>query len=140
MTASSAKSTLLFLAFSLFSTFSFSQVISMQTTGFAYQYMVDNYNWSNWTDFEPTQMPIVIDIDHEQIVIYSAETQIYNVMKAEGSSYDQDGDEFLSFYCVNEDGIACRIRLAMLNSQGGRYQFYVDFDDMRWVYNVYIVE
>lgn len=139
MATFSAKSTLLFLTFSLISTFSFSQVISMQTTGFSYQYVEGNY-WTDWTDFEPTEMPIVIDVDHDQVVIYSAETQIYDVMKAEGSSYDEDGDEFLSFYCVNEDGIACRIRLAMLNSQGGRYQFYVDFDDMRWVYNVYIVE
>jgi hypothetical protein len=81
-----------------------------------------------------------MDIDKDRITIYSKETQIYDVAENEGKTTDSDGDDFWSFYCVNEDGLTCRVRLAKLNSQNGRNQLYIDFNDMKWVYNLYSLD
>src|SRR5690554_999480 len=114
--------------------------IKMKTTSIAYSYKENGYNWANWSDFEPTSILVLMDLDKERITVYSKETQIYDIAKDEGKTTDSDGDDFYSFLCVNEGGKACRVRLAKLNSQGGRNQLYVKFDDMKWVYNLRAVD
>jgi len=114
--------------------------IKMKTTSIAYNYKENGYSWANWSDFEEASMLVLMDLDRERITIYSKETQVYDIAKDEGKTTDSDGDEFYSFLCVNEDGKACRIRLAKLNSQGGRNQLYVEFDDMKWVYYLRAVD
>ena len=78
-----------------------------------------------------TSVLIVMDLDKERITVYSKETQIYDFAKDEGKTTDADGDDFYSYLCVNEDGLSCRIRFANLNSQNGRNQLYVDFNE--WI-------
>ena len=86
---------------------------------------------------EETSVLITIDLNKERITIYSKETQVYDVAENEGETYDNDGDITLSLFCVDKDGLTCRIRLVKLISQDGRNQLYVDYNDMKWVYNVY---
>ena len=67
------------------------------------------------------------DLNKDRITIYSDKTKVYDIAEYEGKTTDDDGDDFYSYYCVNEDGINCRVRIAKLNSQNGRNQVYVDF-------------
>ncbi len=126
--------------FMLFSTVAFSQIYKLKSTSVAFKYKEDDYNWTDWSDWEETSVLIVMDIDKDRITIYSKETQVYDVAEDEGKTVDDEGDEFWSYYCVNEDGLNCRVRLAKLNSRNGRNQLYIDFSDMKWVYNIYTLD
>jgi len=128
---------ILFLAFSLSS---FGQVYKLKSTSLASKYKVNDYQWSEWSEWNETTVLITIDLSKDRITIYSKETQVYDVAKNEGESYDNDGDMTLSLYCVDKAGLTCRIRLVKLISQNDRNQLYVDYDDLKWVYNVYSLD
>ena len=53
---------------------------------------------------------------------------------------DDDGDDFLSFYCVDGEGETCLVKLATLNSQNGRKQVYVFCDNKILLYNAYVLD
>lgn len=114
----------------------FGQVLKLRSTSIAYKTQINDYQWSSWSSWESTNVLIVIYSDEDRIVIYSEKTQIYDAIKDEGKSFDSDGDETLSMLCLDNDGIRCRIRVVKLHSQNGKLQFYIDYADMKWVYNV----
>jgi hypothetical protein len=123
-----------------FSATSFGQVYKLKSTSFSSKYKINDYRWSEWSEASETSVLITFDLNKERITIYSKTTQVYDIAKDEGKTTDEDGDDFYSYYCVNKDGLTCRVKLAKLNSQNGRNQVYVDFSDMRWVYNVYSLD
>lgn len=114
-----------------------SQVIKLKTTSMAIKIKSDYGTWGEWSEWSEESMLATIDLDKDRITIYSNETQIYDVAENEGETTDADGDVTFSLFCLDKDGLTCRIRLVRLNSQSGQNQLYVDYDDMRWVYNVY---
>ena len=127
----------------IFLTLSFSsvgQVYKLKSTGLSSKYKIDEYSWSDWSQFEECSVLITIDMNKERITIFSKVTQVYDIAEYEGQSTDGDGDDFTSFFCVNDEGLTCRVRLAKLNSQDGLLQIYVDFSDLKWVYNVYSLD
>jgi hypothetical protein len=116
------------------------QVRKFKSTSYSYMYKINEYRWSDWSESTESSVLITLDLNNERITIYSATKQVYDIAEYEGETTDDDGDDFFSFFCVNNEGLTCRVRLAKLNSQGGRNQFYIDFSDMRWVYNVYTLD
>jgi hypothetical protein len=124
----------------IFTSSAFGQVYKMRSTSLSSKYKINNYRWSDWSEAEEASILMTIDMNKDRIIIYSKETQIYDIAEYEGKTTDDDGDDFISYYCVNEEGITCRVRLAKLNSQNGRNQIYIDFSDFRFVYNVYYLD
>lgn len=123
-----------------FSATSFGQVYKLKSTSFSSKYKINDYRWSDWSEATESSVLITIDVNKDRITMYSKTTQIYDIAEYEGKTTDEDGDDFISFFCINEDGLSCRVRLAKLNSQNGRNQVYVDFSDMKWMYNVYTLD
>jgi hypothetical protein len=80
---------------------------------------------------------LTIDGDNNRIKIFSKQEQVYDIIKTYESVIDDDGDKTSKWLCINEDGLKCFIRLVKLNSQEGRNQIYVDFDDLMFAYNIY---
>ena len=140
MASSKLKSTILLGLFLLISSMSYGQVVKLRTTELALRYEIDEYRWGEWSDFEDVSVLVVMDIDADRISIYSKETQVYDVIQAEEVRYDADGDKFMPYICINEDGVKCRVELATLNSQNGRNQLYVKFENMMFVYNLYLLD
>lgn len=118
----------------------FCQVLKLKTKSFSYKQKVNDYRWSDWSKWKPTSVLVIINFDKERITIYSKETQVYDIAEYEGKTTDSDGDDTYSFFCVNEAGLTCRIRFLKLNSQNGKNQLYVDFSDLKWVYNIYTLD
>ena len=98
------------------------------------KFKTDDNRWGDWSDWESTSVLIVVD--DSRITVYSKEKQVYDVIENEGKKTDIDGDDVWSYFCINEDGARCRVRLIRRNSQNGEAQLYVDFNDMKWVYNL----
>lgn len=109
------------------------QTYKYYTTCFAYKYY-ENYRWTDWSDWKPSHMLVVISLDRNIINIYSDTMQEYDIYEYNGEENDRDGGTSLLFNCVNEDGLRCQVRLR-IQSDGSK-QLYVDFNDCMWVYGL----
>lgn len=116
------------------------QVYKLKATNFTSKVNVEGRGWGEWADWKDSDVLITMDMDKDRITIYSKEVQKYDIAEYEGKETDDDGDDIWSFFCINEDGVKCRVRLAKLKSQNGRNQVYVDFSDLMIVYNVYTLD
>ncbi|MFY7739593.1 MAG: hypothetical protein ACOVQC_03665 [Flavobacterium sp.] len=122
----------------LFILCSYGQVVKCKTTGLAFRSKDETTDlWSKWSEFEAVELLLIIDADNNRIKIFSKEEQVYDIIKTYESIIDDDGDKTSKWLCINEDGLKCFVRLVKLNSQEGRNQIYVDFEDLMFVYNIY---
>lgn len=100
-------------------------------------YCIRERGYYGWTDYSsPTRcnIPIVIDTDEDLITIYSARPQIYNIVNYVGSGYDNDGDYIIRFQFVDQDYDRGTMRL--VERRSGKYEVYIDFQNVSWVYSV----
>lgn len=97
-------------------------------------------NWTEFSAFKGTNFEIVMNFDAGRFSFFSEKTHTYVVLRNEGHEVDQEGDDVFWFYCVDDEGVRCRIRLYKLNKQNGRNQVYITFSDLSLVYNVETVK
>ncbi len=108
------------------------QTYKFKTTAVAYKEM-GRYGWTKWTDWYRTEMLVVINTDRDVISIYSDSPQEYDILEYQGEENDRNGKS-KKFFCVNEDGLKCFIRLRAQHD--GSFQLYVDFNNAMWVYDL----
>jgi hypothetical protein len=114
----------------------FSQIQKMKATAFTSRYLNSYQKWSNWGEIEKVSILVVLDLNNERIKIYSREEQEYDVISSNDSFYDEDGDYFMEFVCINKDGLRCIVSFATIYSRGGFQQVYIKFSDMQWMYYI----
>lgn len=129
----SMKKFLCVLFFSSITCILTAQTYKYNTTSFAYKQVVNGY-WTEWSDWEPSHMLVVISLDREVINIYSDLMQEYDIYEYNGEESDPDGGKSLKFNCVNQDGLRCQIRIRVQSD--GSKQLYVDFNDVMFVYGI----
>ena len=106
-----------------------------KTTAFASQtYNYYTHTWNNWTPWQYSNMVIKFDLTSDVIIIYSHHIQIYNVLNVVTAYTDTSGGQQVKFNARDSDGDRVDIRLRM--ERNGNSQIYVDYADIRWVYNV----
>lgn len=128
------KKIILTLALVLYTlgTFAQSNVLWFRTTEFAWK-QKEYGVWSDWTDWEESNMRVKFDLNRDQIVIFSPDIQIYNVLNVEEPPYDPSGQQ-IKYRVIDQDDDFGHIRLRIENN--GNSQLYVDFANVKWVYNV----
>lgn len=92
--------------------------------------------WSEWSAFKPADVVITLDGDKDRIVVHSKDLQLYRIT----AYYDKianDNEETLGFECLDNNGEMCVILLVTRKDEGGRMQFYINYRDLKMVYNVY---
>jgi hypothetical protein len=97
-------------------------------------------NWTEWSDSKATNFEIVMNFDAGHFSFFSSTPHSYDVLESEGHEVDKDGDDVFWFYCRDNQGVKCRVRLYRLNNQEGRNQVYITFADLSLVYNVETVK
>ena len=110
------------------------QTHKYQTYCFAYMTKSDYGVWSDWSEWEGSNMLVVINLDKDRITIYSNEIQEYDIYEYERDDNDRYGGESVSFKCVDDHGLRCGVRLR--SQVDGKLQLYVDYNDIRWVYGI----
>ena len=103
----------LFLLFFIALTFTMvkAQTYYYNATSFAYK-AVNSYGyWTNWTDWESCNVPIVMDYDNDVVTIYSNKTQIYKITKYIRKFTDSSGSSQNEFNYVYQDYDISVIRL-----------------------------
>lgn len=126
----------LFLLFFIALTFTIvkAQTYYYNATSFAYK-AVNSYGyWTNWTDWESCNVPIVMDYDNDVVTIYSNKTQIYKITKYIRKYIDSSGGSQVEFNFVDQDYDRGVMRLRV--ERNGNSQIYVGFTNIMWVYNV----
>jgi hypothetical protein len=98
-----------------------------------------NGKWGNWTDFN--QSPVVISLDgtKDRIVVNSQEIQIYTIL-AYNEKVVEKGKETIPMKCADNSGGLCTILIVTKKNEGNRKQIYINYDDVKIVYNVYVAE
>lgn len=104
-----------------------------RTTEFAWKYMNEYGRWTDWSDWEKSNMKVKIDLNRDQIVIFSSEVQIYTVLSVEEPPYDSSGQQ-VKYRVIDQEDDYGHVRLRVTDN--GNCQIYVDFADLKWVYNV----
>ena len=126
---------LLLSLFCLFSLTLSAQIQKYRTTQFAIASVTNGrYSWSDW---ESSNLYLYINLDTDQITIYSTSIQIYQIYSAynKGNAYlDSEGGKTIKFNVIDQDLDKGTVRLRI--DREGNSQVYIDFADVAWVYNV----
>lgn len=133
------KQRLLFLLFISYCTLFSAQVTKFKALSLSTRYET-KAGWTKWSKTVDTDILLSINLNDNKIKIYSEESQIYDIIKYSEKEYDEDGDETVTMYSEDQNGSNCYIDLVKLNSQDGRLQLYIRYNDMHWVYNIYKVD
>ena len=123
-------------AFFLISVTVHAQVYKYSTTGFSYKSYNETYGyWGEWSDWEYSNLLVVLDLGRERITVYTDDLQEYDIYDVDEDQYDSDGDLCLSMSCVDQDGNRCGVRL-LYNDNVEAMQLYIDYSNVTFVYNI----
>ena len=108
------------------------EVYIYKTTGFAIKQVV-NGRWTNWTDWQESDMYVTINFDTDVVKIFSPETQVYKITEYVRKYTDESDGQQIEFRFIDQDGDRGSMRLRI--ERNGNSQIYIEFSDIMWVYN-----
>lgn len=110
------------------------QVYQYRTFQYAYQQTNSNGKWGEWSDWQDSDMLMIINFNTDIVTIYSPTTQRYQITKFIRNYTDNSGGKQVEFAFVDQDGDKGHMRLRI--ETNGNSQVYIDFNNIRWCYNV----
>lgn len=126
------KKLILFIIGLVFTTTLFAQSEYLKAYEFSYKLLLTD-GWTDWSSWKEVNIDVKIDIDNDKVIIYSEEPQIYRVIKQEEDPYDDRGTQ-IKFQIIDQDGDYGHLRFR--KQYNGALQIYIDFADIKWVYNL----
>lgn len=127
----------LFLSFGVQQTSA--QVYRFKTSSLSVMKKDDKGKWGKWSEFGKAELIITLDGTKNRIVVNSIELQLFNIITY-GEKVSTDYDDTVTFECVDNDGGSCTIMIVTRKNQNNRMQFYINYNDLRMVYNIYNLE
>ena len=95
-------------------------------------------NWGKWSEQEESTAIITLDGKKDRLVIGSKEIQVYQIINY-GEKVSTKFDDTIALDCSDLSGKPCTILIVTRKNQQDRKQFYVNYQDVKFVYNVYVV-
>ena len=119
----------------------FAQIVKCKANAISLKMYNENSNqWSEGSAWESTDMLVLFDFTANRIKVFSKEEQTYDMVQSYEPTFDKDGDKTTKWLCIDEDGAKCEVRHVKLNSNGGKNQLYIDFANLMFVYNIYVLD
>lgn len=125
----------IFVGLFFFTQYTEAQVYTFKSTAFSVQEKNDG-KWGKWSDFKKSTVLISIDGKKDRVVVGSKEVQLYKI-ESYGEKKITALDETVALNCVDNADNPCTILIITRKNQNNRKQFYVNYNDVRIVYNVY---
>lgn len=130
---------LLLIAFHFGVQKSYAQPIRFQASSVSYTDKKDNGTWNEWSDFVKAKVLITLDAKKNLITINSSEIQSFKI-KAYGEITDNEDVNIVPFECVDNKFSKCTILIITKKKESNRIQFYVTYNEVKFVYNIYSLD
>ena len=112
------------------------QPILFQASSVSFTDKKDNGQWNEWSDFVDAKVLITLDAKKDLITINSSEVQSFKI-KAYGEITDNDEVNIVPFECVDNKFSKCNILIITKKKENNRVQFYITYNEVKFVYNIY---
>lgn len=129
------KILILFLFFS-FTSSALCQTITLKTSSVSVVEKNAKGSWGKWSDFVKAEILISIDGKKNRIVVNSPEIQVFTI-ESYGEKIETDNDKIVPFDCIDNNGSKCKILAITRKKEGNRMQFYINYSEVKFVYNIY---
>ncbi|MEC4048138.1 hypothetical protein OX284_001745 [Flavobacterium sp. SUN046] len=130
------KLLLLFVFLNIYAPKVSAQVYRFKTSSVSISEKDAKGKWGEWTDFKKSEIAIKLDGDKDRIVVNTQEQQLYRIA-AYMKKVSTPTEDTLGFECVDNDGASCIILIVTRKKENNRMQFYINYPDLRLVYNIY---
>ncbi len=112
------------------------QVYRFKASSYSVIEMQPNGKWGKWS--EPVQSNVVITLDgkKDRIIIDSSEMQLFKI-ETYLEKVSNETDDIVSFDCRDNEGSLCTIQIVTRKKQNNRRQIYINYHDVKFVYNIY---
>jgi len=124
------------IALAFGSTKASAQIYTFKATSFSIMEKDDNDKWGKWSDPDESTVVITLDGTKDRLVVGSKEPQVYKIMSY-GQKLSTEFEDTIPLNCMALDGGACTILIITRVNQGNRKQIYINFEDVKIVYNIY---
>ena len=112
------------------------QVYRFKTSSLSVMDKNDKGAWNKWSEFKKAEVLITLDGKKDRFIVNSKELQLYKI-----DSYlekvSTENDDTMGFNCTDNDGAKCVILIVTRKKEGDRMQFYINYNDLKMVYNIY---
>lgn len=115
------------------------QPIRFKTSSVSFTDKKDNENWNEWSDFVDANVLITVDAKKDLITVNSSEVQSFKI-KAYGEITDNDEVNIVPFECMDNKFSKCTILIITKKKENNRMQFYINYNEVKFVYNIYNVQ
>lgn len=115
------------------------QIYRFKTSSLSVMEKDDKGKWKDWSEFGKAELIITLDGTKNRITVNSLEMQLFKIISY-GEKIETEFDETLTFECQNNDGGTCTIMIVTRKNQNNRMQFYINYNDVKMVYNIYNIE
>lgn len=92
--------------------------------------------WGEWSDFKKAELIITLDGSKDRIIVNTREMQLFKILSY-GQKIVTEFDETVPFECEDNNGGPCNIMIVTRKNQDNRMQIYINYNDVKMVYNVY---
>ncbi|MCF6131417.1 hypothetical protein [Flavobacterium wongokense] len=115
------------------------QPIRFKTSSVSFTDKKDNGDWNEWSEFVAANVLISVDAKKDLITVNSAEVQSFKI-KAYGEITDTDEINVVPFECMDNKFSKCTILIITKKKENNRMQFYINYNEVKFVYNIYNVK
>lgn len=130
------KSFYFFLLIAFLSVGSKAQTLTFKTSSVSVTEKNEKGKWNNWSEFVDADLIITIDGKKNRIVVNSPDIQVFTI-KAYGEKIENDNQKIVPFECVDNNGSKCNILVITHKKENNRMQFYINYSEVKFVYNIY---
>lgn len=112
------------------------QTITLKSSSVSITEKTAKGNWTDWSDFVKAELIITIDAKKDRIVVNSPEIQVFTIISY-GEKIETDNGKIVPFDCIDNNGSKCKILAITRKKENNRMQFYINYSEVKFVYNIY---
>jgi len=112
------------------------QTLKFKTSSVSITEKNEKGKWSQWSDFVKADLLITIDGRKNRIVVNSPEIQVFSILNY-GEKTEDESNKVVPFECIDNNGSKCTIFVITKKKEDNRMQFYINYSEVKFVYNIY---